>query len=166
MGEDPDQIRREIEATRSDMGETVDALGYKADVKSRAKDKVTETKDRLTGRVSSATPDTGEVKAGAKRAAGVAQQNPIGLALGSLGAGLIIGMLLPSSRVEDEKLGSLSDDVTEKVKETAQEAVDRGREVAQEAAASAQETVRERGRDHGEQLAASARENAQDVAPR
>ena len=26
MGEDPDRIRREIEATRSEMGDTVDAL--------------------------------------------------------------------------------------------------------------------------------------------
>ena len=36
MGEDPSDIREEIEATRAHMGDTVDALGYKADVKSRA----------------------------------------------------------------------------------------------------------------------------------
>ena len=45
MGEDPDRIRREIEATRSEMGETVDALTYKADVKSRARDSIVEKKD-------------------------------------------------------------------------------------------------------------------------
>jgi hypothetical protein len=41
MGEDPDMIRKDIEDTRERMGETVDALGYKADVKGRAKDSVT-----------------------------------------------------------------------------------------------------------------------------
>ena len=43
MGEDPDRIRAEIEQTRLEMGDTVDALGYKTDVKSRAKDRVVST---------------------------------------------------------------------------------------------------------------------------
>ena len=38
MGQEPDRIRAEIEQTRAEMSETVDALGYKADVKSRAKE--------------------------------------------------------------------------------------------------------------------------------
>src|SRR5256885_13891352 len=83
MGQDPDAIRAEIEETRAQMGDTVDALSYKADVKGRAKDKVSETKDRITGaagrvtgRVSDATPDSGEVKGQARRAAGVAPENP------------------------------------------------------------------------------------------
>ena len=40
MGQDPDAIRDEIADTRERMGDTIDALGYKADVKSRAKDNV------------------------------------------------------------------------------------------------------------------------------
>ena len=47
MGEDPDRIRREIEATRNEMGDTVDALTYKADVKSRAKESLMGTKDSI-----------------------------------------------------------------------------------------------------------------------
>src|ERR1051325_2077035 len=112
MGEDPDAIRAEIERTRAEMGDTVDALGYKADVKSRAKDKVSETKDRITGpilgakdritgtasdaggRLSDATPSAGEVKGQAKRAAGVAQENPLGLAVGSIAVGFLAGMLI------------------------------------------------------------------------
>ena len=35
MGETPDDIREEIEETRARMGDTVEAIGYKADVKSR-----------------------------------------------------------------------------------------------------------------------------------
>lgn len=33
----PEQLRREIERTRRDLGETVDALSHKADVKERVK---------------------------------------------------------------------------------------------------------------------------------
>jgi hypothetical protein len=35
MGEAPDHIREDIEQTRGRMGETVEAIGYKTDVKSR-----------------------------------------------------------------------------------------------------------------------------------
>ena len=49
MGEEPDRIRAEIEATRADMSETVDAIGYKADVKSRAKDNLQEKKESHRG---------------------------------------------------------------------------------------------------------------------
>ena len=38
MAQAPDQIRDEIEATRARMSETVEAIGYRADVKGRAKE--------------------------------------------------------------------------------------------------------------------------------
>ena len=164
MGEDPDRIRREIEATREEMGETVDALSYKADVKSRAKENLMGKKDAIKSKVtgvSDATPDGEQVKDNARRAAGIAQENPLGLAVGSVAVGLIVGMLLPSSRVEDQKLGPIADDVKEKAKETGQEALERGQQVAQEAAQSAQQTVQEKGREHGEELASSAQQNMQ-----
>jgi hypothetical protein len=69
MGEDPDRIRLEIEHTREEMGETVDALGYKADVKSRAKDNLRDKKEAVVGvkdRIVGATPDGDDVKAHAK----------------------------------------------------------------------------------------------------
>ena len=44
MGQEPDRIRAEIEQTRAEMSETVDALGYKADVKSRAKENLQDKK--------------------------------------------------------------------------------------------------------------------------
>ena len=45
MGQEPDRIRAEIEQTRAEMSETVDALGYKADVKTRAKENLQDKKD-------------------------------------------------------------------------------------------------------------------------
>lgn len=167
MGQDPDTIRHEVEQTREQMGETIDALGHKADVKGRAKDRIGDTvegvKEKMgmaSGKVSGATPDADQVKQGARRAAGVAQENPMGLAIGAAAVGFVAGMLIPSSRVEDEKLGPMADQVKQQAKETGQEALEHGKQVAQSAAESAAETVREEGREHGEQLAGSARENA------
>jgi ElaB/YqjD/DUF883 family membrane-anchored ribosome-binding protein len=155
MGEDPNAIRADIEQTRAEMGDTMDALGYKADVKSRAKDRVTETKDRITGKVSGATPDGEQVK----RAAGIVQENPLGLAVGGIAVGVLAGLMVPSSRVEDEKLGPMAD----QVKDAGQEALDRGKEVAQQAAVSAKETAQQAGREHAEELKNSAQERAQTV---
>jgi ElaB/YqjD/DUF883 family membrane-anchored ribosome-binding protein len=160
MGQDPDTIRHEVEHTRERMGETIDALGYKADVKSRTKERIGGTvegvKERI-GMASDKTADADQVKQGARRAAGVAQENPMGLAVGAMAAGFIAGMLIPSSRVEDEKLGPMADQVKQQAKETGQEALEHGKQVAQSAA----ETAREEGKQHGEQLAESARENTE-----
>ena len=105
-----------------------------------------------TSTVSDRTPDTQEVKYKARRAASVAQQNPLGLALGSVAVGVLAGMLIPSTRVEDEKLGEMSDNVIEKVKETGQEALEHGKQVAQDAVQSAQETAKESGQEHAQQV--------------
>jgi ElaB/YqjD/DUF883 family membrane-anchored ribosome-binding protein len=192
MGKDPDAIRQEIEQTRAEMSETVEAIGYKADVPSRAKDAVagkveavkdkvsdtaTRAKEAVTGTASSVgdsvstttsrlgdrTPDRQQVKQTAKRAVGVAQENPLGLAIGAAALGFLAGLLVPSSRVEDEKLGPIADQVKDRAKETGQEALQRGKEVAQEAAQSAVETAKERGQEHGQDLAESAKQQAQDV---
>ena len=91
MGQEPDRIRAEIEQTRAEMSETVDALGYKADVKSRTKEKFVGVKDKIVG----GTPDSGEVKHKARQAKSVAQENPLGLAIGSVAVGFLAGMLIP-----------------------------------------------------------------------
>jgi hypothetical protein len=159
VGKDPSEIREEIEQTRGDMGETVEALGHKADVKTRVKesvaDKRDQVKERITGagsRVGDATPDADEVKQGAKRAVGVAQENPIGLAIGSVAVGFVAGMLVPTTRVEDERLGPVADQVKERVKETGQEALERGKGVVQDAAESAKETAQESGEKQAQEL--------------
>jgi gas vesicle protein len=181
VGQEPDQIRAEIERTRAEMSDTVDALGYKADVKTRAKenlqgkkesakesivgvkDRIVGAGDSVTGTVSDKTPSSDEVKYKARRAKSVAQQNPLGLAIGSVAVGFLAGMLIPATRVEDEKMGEVSDSVIDKVKETGQEALEHGKQVAQEAAQSAQETVKESGQEHAQQVKDSAQQSAQDV---
>jgi gas vesicle protein len=46
MGQDPEAIRQDIERTRAEMSETVEAIGYKADVPNRTKEAV---QDRVEG---------------------------------------------------------------------------------------------------------------------
>jgi hypothetical protein len=168
MGEDPDRIRAEIEQTREEMSETVDALGYKTDVKARTKDSIRDKKESVMGVASSAkerlvgagqsvgeaTPDTEQVKHQARRAKSVAQENPLGLAVGAVAVGFLAGMLVPSTRFEDDKLGEMSDDVIERAKQTGQEALERGKQVAQDAA----ETAKDSGREHAEELKETARQ--------
>ena len=161
MGQDPDAIRAEVEQTRERMGDTVDALAYKADVKTRAKESVTGRMDDLKAKVTGATPSTGEVEQGARRAAGMAQENPIGLALGSLAVGFVAGMLVPSTRVEDEKIGPMADQVKERAAETGQQALEHGKEVAGDVAEAAKQTAQESGREHAEQAKDQVRQTAQ-----
>lgn len=170
MGQDPSQIREEIEQTRGEMGETVDALAHKADVKSRVKESFADKKERLRSqmmgtksRLGEATPEGEQVKEGARQAVGVAEENPIGLALGGVAAGFLAGMLLPSTRIEDERVGPIADQVKEKAIETGQEAVERGKEVAGQVTEQAVETAKEVGQEQTEELRSSAQENAEEV---
>lgn len=64
----PDQeaLAEEIERTREQLGETVDALAAKADVKARAQRRAAEVKDNLRGKVRAAkdkvTAQPGELR--------------------------------------------------------------------------------------------------------
>lgn len=182
MGQEPSQIRQEIEETRSEMGETVDALAYKTDVKTRVKESVADKRERFvdqikgtTHKVGEATPDGGQLKDGAHRAVGVAEENPLGLALAGVAGGFLVGMMLPSTRIEDERVGPLADQVKETAAETGQEALDRGKDVAgqvaeqavegaKEAGQEALETAKEAGREQAEELKSSVQESAEEVS--
>jgi gas vesicle protein len=181
MGQEPAVIRREIEETREHMGDTVDALGYKADVPARAKESVSERvgalKSKIAGagsQVADATPEADEVKQGAQRAVGIAQENPLGLAIGAAAFGFIAGMLVPSTRIEDERIGPLADEVKEQARQTGQEAIEHGKEIARETAETAtqhaqeafsevKEKAQETAQSHAEELTESAKESAEEV---
>jgi ElaB/YqjD/DUF883 family membrane-anchored ribosome-binding protein len=158
MGQDPSQIRNDIDETRARLGDTAEALGHKADVPGRTReaisDRVESVKSTFSGAkdsVSESTPSTGDVKQGAHQAVGVAKENPLGLAIGATAVGFVAGLLIPSTRVEDEKIGPMADQLKEQAKETGQEAVERGKHVAQQAA----ETVKDEGQKQAQEMAPS-----------
>jgi len=163
MGKDPSDIRAEIEETRARVGDEADALSYKTDVPARVgdyvddkkeavKEKVTGVKDAVTGTASKAVP-SGETVG---RVKDTAARNPLGLAVGAVALGFVAGLLIPSTRVENERMGEMSDRVVDAAKETGSDAVERGKQVAQEAA----ETAKESGKGQGEELASNLQERA------
>ena len=170
MGQDPDTIRREIEQTRERMGETVDALGYKADVPSRTKEavtgRVTSVKEAITGKASDlneATPGAQDVKRAARKGAGIAQENPLGLAVGSIAVGFLAGMLIPATRVENEKIGPMADQLSDLARETGQEALERAQTVASEVAGTAKEAAQDAVGQVKETAQSSAQEQAAEL---
>jgi ElaB/YqjD/DUF883 family membrane-anchored ribosome-binding protein len=165
VGERPEEIRRQIEETRAEMGETVEAIGYKADVPSRAKEMLSETKEQVTRRARSlgGTRGGGDTQPKVERAKSLAEENPLGLALGAAAAGFILGLLLPTTKVEDERVGPLVDKVSDAARDAASEAVERGKTVARETASSAAETARESVTREGEDLASSTQARAEEI---
>lgn len=188
MGQDPDAIRQEIERTRDEMSETIDAIGYKADVPARSKeavsDKVDAVKDKVSsatdtvkekagmatgtvkdkaGTVSDRTPSKGQVKGKAKQGVSVAKSNPLGLGVGALAVGFLAGMLIPETQKEHETLGPLSDKVKENVQDTAQEALEHGKQVAQETAGAAKEAAQSAAQEVKGTAQSAAQEHGQQV---
>jgi ElaB/YqjD/DUF883 family membrane-anchored ribosome-binding protein len=107
MSDDPttktaDEIRDDIEQTRADLGDTVEALGAKSDVKGRAQAKVEDLKDTAHAKVedvkAKATPSgngdgvPAAAQAKAQQAVGAARENPlpVGIVL-ALVVGYLIG---------------------------------------------------------------------------
>jgi ElaB/YqjD/DUF883 family membrane-anchored ribosome-binding protein len=174
MGQDPRVIEREIEQTREHMGDTVQALANKADVPGRMRRYVGEKKEAVvstvsgardvvygsTESVSEARHDIGDKamevghEAGrqARRAGGVARENPVGLAVGAAAVGFLAGTLLPRTRFEDEQIGEQADQLKERAREIGESAVEHGRAVASDAADAAITTAKDSAGEHTEQM--------------
>lgn len=171
MGEGTSSIREEIEETRARVGQDVEALSYKTDVGARLDDYVTEKKEAVTSKVTGAKdavthtvgraiPGSGAPRDRMRSMRETAERNPLGLAVGGAAVGFIAGLLLPSTRVEDERLGELATKVKETATEAGQEALDRGKDVAQ----SAMDTAREEGKQQGRELASELSDRVQQEA--
>jgi gas vesicle protein len=153
MGQDPDAIRQEIEQTRERMGDAVDALGYKADVPARAKESISDNVDTVKSKFSEIGPGV----------FAVVHENPLGLAIGATAAGFLAGMLIPSSRIEDERIGPLADEVKEQAKQSGEDALEHGKQIAQETATIATHKAQESGQAHTQEMSDSAKQSAEQV---
>lgn len=183
MVEKSEMIRHDIERTRDEMGDTLDALSYKANVPARTKGWFRSKKDAITGacgtgisklssatdsmvsRVSGVTPSSGDIQHSAGRMKDTAERNPLGLTLAGAAVGFVAGLFAPSTRVENEKLGPMSDQVKSQAVDAGQEAFEHGKQVAASAAQSAVETAKEEGKQHGEELSSSLQEKARETTP-
>jgi ElaB/YqjD/DUF883 family membrane-anchored ribosome-binding protein len=95
----PDEIRADIEGTREEVGDTVEALAAKTDVKTQAKQRMEEIKgnvrqrgEQLKTRAQSTTPESAQQSAG--QAVARVRENPAPFALGgAVLLGFVLGRL-------------------------------------------------------------------------
>jgi len=78
----PQEIREDIEQTREELGETVEALAAKTDVAGQAKAKVADTKQRARATVDTVKSRIGGAKVGGLPAAARERAKPIAQRLG------------------------------------------------------------------------------------
>jgi ElaB/YqjD/DUF883 family membrane-anchored ribosome-binding protein len=99
-----EQIERDIEQTREQLGNTVEALTAKTDVKAQAQQKVEETKaavsekkDELFGKAREASPES--ASSAASTAAAQARENPLPVAaVGAFVVGVLFGRVTKRRR--------------------------------------------------------------------
>ena len=108
---DADALRAEIKQTRAELGETVQALAAKADVKARAKEQVEQTKQKVKAQATAGASQSGADRGGAGRSGRAGRRDPdrareapvsskvqkiaykpVGLLL-SIGAGAVAGLI-------------------------------------------------------------------------
>jgi len=150
MTSDPEQIRLEIERTRSELSDDVNALGDKVNPGSiarrqagRVRGAATSVKDAVLGSASDAAGTGQQVAttmgdAVSNAPSGVArkaQGSPVAAGLIAFGAGLLVSSLLPASRPEQQ--------AAQAVKDTAQPLVDDLTETAKNVAGNLQEPAQQ-----------------------
>lgn len=160
---DPDQIRREIEATRADLSNNVNALSESVkpgNVARRQVDKVmgsaSDLKDRVMGSAddasSSAGSAIGDAAGSVKDAAGNAPSaltsrtrgNPVAAGLIAFGVGWLVASLIPASAAEQQAATALKEraqPLTEGVTQAAKDVAGQLQEPLQQAAAEVKSTA-------------------------
>jgi hypothetical protein len=188
MTNDPDQIRADIERTRADLSDDVDALADQVNPKNVArrqvekvtgaatsvKDAVMGTASDAGGSVGSAASSMGDAASGAPAMArSRTRGNPLAAGLVAFGAGLLVASLLPASEKEAQAAGavkekaeplkqeatSVAKEAAEHLKEPAREAVDSVKETATEAA----QTVKAEGTSAAQDVRADAQDAQRSV---
>ena len=159
MTADPDQIRQEIEATRGDLSDNVNALADSVrpgNVARRQVDKVmdgaSDLKDRVMGAAEDATESVGHAAGDVNDAAGSAPSavrrrtrgNPLAAGLVAFGIGWLVASLIPASSAEQQAATALKDKaqpLTDEMTNAAKQVAGNLQEPVQDAVAQIKETA-------------------------
>ena len=91
----PEEIRADIEQTREEVGDTVEALAAKTDVKGQAKAKVESVKEKFSGAKDGAERTPTSVGDGFASAKDTATSNPVPTAaIAAFVGGLLVGVVI------------------------------------------------------------------------
>jgi len=101
MANDPNDLTYDLDETRSHL----------VDLSSRARVAVGEKVDQLktvvsdtAARLADAVPTRGDLKAGSDKIAAIIKDNPIGFAAGSVAIGFLMGLVLPKTSIEADRV--------------------------------------------------------------
>jgi ElaB/YqjD/DUF883 family membrane-anchored ribosome-binding protein/vacuolar-type H+-ATPase subunit H len=161
MSQSAEEIRAEIESTRRELGQDVDALADKVSpskIVDRQKNKLRGALSSVKDRVMGAADDTATSVRDAGHSAGAgikdagytvkskAQGNPLAAGLIAFGAGLLVSALIPPSDKERELAATVEEKaqpLVEGVKDAAREVGENLREPAREAVESVKGTAQD-----------------------
>jgi ElaB/YqjD/DUF883 family membrane-anchored ribosome-binding protein len=185
MSTNPDQIRADIERTRTHLSDDVDALADETNPKkiaqrktAEAKDAISGAKDRIMGKASDASDSAGDrlsqaasdvqnKTSGAGRAVREqAEGNPLAAGLVAFGVGLLASSLFRSSKAEQQVAASAKEKLqpmADEAKQVAKDAAEGLKGAAQDAAGSVRDTASqgaEEVRDTGRSAAQDVRDQA------
>ncbi|MEH1165658.1 DUF3618 domain-containing protein [Micromonospora sp. CPCC 205539] len=167
MSSDPDRIRREIETTRDELSNDVDALADKVNPRRIAGERVgqargafTRAKEKVMGNSSHMGQQTGqrmsnaagsvraETRSLGQQSLDQAQGNPLAVGLVAFGVGMLAAALVPPSGRERQLAGRArgmvsehSDELRAQASQVGHQVQDNLREPAQQAAQSVRSTA-------------------------
>jgi hypothetical protein len=189
---DPEELRTEIEQTRVNLSQNVNALGEAVTpgaiarrqvdkvkgagvgVKDRIMGSADDARSSVSGSVGGSASSLGDSAGNVQQAAvRKAQGNPLAAGLIALGAGWLVGSLLPASDKERQAAAtvkekaqpvvseaqSVAKDAAQNLQQPAQDAVESVRTTAQDAA----ETVKAEGQTAGQDVKASVQDSKDTV---
>lgn len=99
-----EELRQEVDRVRHDLGETVEQLAAKADVKAMARQKATEAKARMRETAASARARRREATARARDAGGTESARRGGVVIASAGAVALTAVLVHRRRASRSRL--------------------------------------------------------------
>lgn len=195
MGQEPEELRRDIERRREELGDTIDAIGDRVSPgriierrRNRMSDGVQSFKERIMGTVSTGTSAvTGAVSSSTSAVTGAAgsvrdhvgpdsvkQQttgSPLGAGLVAFGIGFLVAAALPSTETEANVAASAQDALEpakEALVESAKSVAGDLKEEASQKARDVSATASEAASgvtDTAKQQVSEAKQDAQDLTP-
>lgn len=177
---DPEQIRDEIEATRSDLSGNVNALADSVkpgNVARRQADKVRTGVNQLKDNVMGSAEDLGQSASDAASGTGSAVRrrtrgNPLAAGLVAFAAGWLVSSLLPATRAEQQGAAALkdraqplADEVGSAVKEVASNLKEPARDAVEQVRASASDSA-ETVKDEAAGAASDVKDTSREAAER
>jgi hypothetical protein len=167
VGATPEELKAQIDQTRTELSADVDTLADRVNPASIARRRTAsarnaagQVRSSVMGSVAAAS-DTATSAPGAL--SGKAKGNPLAAGLIAFGAGLLLSSLVPTTGTEEE-LGAAVMDAAEPAKQAAREQLDQAKEALVPAAQEAAQHVKDTATDAAQATTEQAKGAASDTA--